>query len=141
MLLIWGRGKCYQSISLPEKPVESIFLCHSGSLFRISGQFKVVFLNFNSRHLHFSQFPFHGKCISSYSFQDMEMRFLHETQMFVLKFVFSTWIRKLNFSVQNGLILSHKVFSNCFHHNRFKNVCAFKNAIKNIWVGRKIRTS
>ena len=39
--------------------------------------------------------------------------------------LFSVKKQKLNFSAGNGLIFTHNVFSNYFHHNKFKKVYAF----------------
>ena len=76
--------KCYQSISRPEKPREPNFLV----ILTLSWGFTVILrffrINFHGRYLHFvfPQLPFHGKSISSYSFQNIGMRFsAFNTQM------------------------------------------------------------
>ena len=77
LLLIWGRRKCYQSISRPKKPKEPNFQVISTLSFGFTTILRFFQKKFNGRYLGFgfSQFPLHEKSISSYSFQDIDMRF------------------------------------------------------------------
>ena len=94
---------CYQSISRPKKPREPNFQVILTLSLGFTAIFRFFRKNFNGRYFRFafSQFLYHRNSISSYSFQDIEMRFAaFYSQLNWLQFVGN---RILNFCPKNFL--------------------------------------